>query len=410
MDALTPSLTNQKELLEVSGQFLMNTYARHPVALVKGRGLKVWDMEGTEYLDFMSGIAVNALGHCHPKVVVAIQKQAQRLLHVSNLFHISPQTELGALLVKRSFADKAFFCNSGTEAIEAAIKLARKYSKETHGPDRYEIVAAHGSFHGRTMAALSATGQEKHRKGFGPMLQGFRFVPYNDAEAIHEAVGPHTCAVLLEPVQGEGGVHVPDAAYLQRVRELCSKKDILLIFDEIQTGIGRTGHLFAYEAFNVVPDVMALAKGLGGGMAIGCLLSTAKVASAFSPGTHGTTFGGNPLACAAALATLRHILEDDILLANVRRMSDYLLSGLRNTAARFSQVVAAEPRGLGLLLGLPLAIDCSRVVRAALQARLLLTCAGDNVLRFTPPLVVEEADIDDMLDRLATALSRGAVE
>lgn len=384
----------------------MNTYARHPVALVKGRGMRVWDMHGTEYLDFMSGIAVNALGHCHPKVVVALQKQAQRLLHVSNLFHIGPQTELGTLLVQRSFADKAFFCNSGTEAIEAAIKLARKYSKDTYGPDRYEIVAAHGSFHGRTMAALSATGQEKHRKGFGPMLQGFRFVPFNDISAMEEALGPHTCAVLLEPIQGEGGIHVADVTYLQQVRELCDRKEVLLIFDEIQTGIGRTGHLFAYELFNVIPDIMALAKGLGGGVAIGCLLAKARAASAFSPGSHGTTFGGNPLASAAALATLRHILEDDILLSNVRRMGEYLRNGLKSLAYNFAHLVATEPRGAGLLLGLPLKTDCAKVTRAALEVGLLLTCAGDNVLRFTPPLIVEEADIDEMLDRLSSALTR----
>jgi len=395
-------------IIENSHRYLMHTYARHPVVLLKGRGVRVWSVENREYLDFLSGIAVNSLGHCHPKVVMAVQKQAQRLLHVSNLYHIVPQTELAERLVTNSFAEKVFFCNSGAEAVEAAVKLARKFSKERHGDDRYEIIAAENSFHGRTMAALSATGQEKHRSGFGPMLRGFRFVPFGDAEALRDAMGSKVCAVLLEPIQGEGGVNVPPPDYLARVREICDRKDVLLILDEIQTGMGRTGRLFAYEHAGILPDMVTLAKGLGSGVAIGALLATDRVAAAFTPGSHGSTFGGNPLATAAGLATLETILEDGILLKQVERTGAYLMQRLNELRSDYPWLVR-EVRGRGLLVGMELAGECGRLVKAALEAGLLLGCAGPNVLRFTPPLPVTEEEIDQMIKILTKVFSGATV-
>jgi len=401
-------MMNTHKVIENANRYLMHTYARFPVALLKGRGARVWSVDNREYLDFLSGIAVNNLGHCHPRVVMAIQKQAQRLLHVSNLYHIVPQTELAQRLVDHSFAEKVFFCNSGAEAVEAAIKLARRYSRERHGRDRFEIIAAENSFHGRTMAALSATGQEKHRKGFGPMLQGFRFVPYNDIDAMKHAMGSHVCAVLLEPVQGEGGVNVPSPEYLKRVRGLCDEKDVLLILDEVQTGMGRTGKLFAYEHSGVTPDVVALAKGLGGGVAIGALLATDRVAEAFVPGSHASTFGGNPLACAAAVAALDTLLEDGVILNNVNRMGIYLMERLSELRAAYPWLIR-EIRGEGLLVGLEIGTDGAKLVKAALDMGLLIGTAGPNVLRFCPPLIVDEKDIDELIERLSRVFSGATV-
>jgi predicted acetylornithine/succinylornithine family transaminase len=339
------------DLLADSLKNHMNVYSRQPLVLVKGRGMKVTDSDGREYYDFMGGVAVNNLGHCHPRVVVALQKQAQRLMHVSNHFHNEPQIALAKLLVKHSFADKVFFCNSGAEAIEAAIKLARRYSREVLKEDRFEIITMRGSFHGRTYGALSATAQEKFQKGFEPIVPGFRYVPFNDIGAVRQAANERTCAVLVEPIQGEGGVNIPADGYLRELRELCSSQNILLVLDEIQTGLGRTGTLFAYEQERIVPDIMALAKGLGGGMPIGALLATERVAQAFSPGTHGSTFGGNPLACAAAIASLEALLEDNILVQSVERWK-YFMDGLRDLKTRYSFI--RNIRGKGLLLGMEL--------------------------------------------------------
>ncbi|KPK43878.1 MAG: acetylornithine aminotransferase, partial [Nitrospira bacterium SM23_35] len=266
-----------KKMFDESARYLMNTYTRFPVLLRKGRGMKVWSSDGKEYLDFVGGVAVNILGHCHPRVVVAIQKQAQRLIHVSNYYHIEPQIKLAKLLVENSFADKVFFCNSGAEAMEAAIKLARKYGKEHIDPGRFEIIAANNSFHGRTIAAITASGQEKLQRGFEPLVPGFRHVPFNNIQALRDAVTGNTCAILLEPIQGEGGVRIPEEDYLKAVRDLCNEHNILLILDEVQTGMGRTGKLFAHEHFGITPDIMAMAKGLGGGVPIGAMLATDKV-------------------------------------------------------------------------------------------------------------------------------------
>ncbi|HYA26626.1 MAG TPA: acetylornithine transaminase [Thermodesulfovibrionales bacterium] len=394
-----------KKILEESNHYVMNTYSRFPIVLRKGRGMHVWSSDGKEYLDFVGGIAVNILGHCHPKVVVALQKQAQRLLHVSNLYHNEPQIKLAKLLVEHSFADKVFFCNSGAEANEAAIKLARKYAKENMSGNRFEIITALNSFHGRTLATLTATGQKKFQKGFEPLVPGFRHVEFDDIGALRRAISDDTCAVMLEPIQGEGGVRIPSSAYLRHVREECTANDLLLIFDEVQTGMGRTGMFFAYENFGIVPDIMTLAKGLGGGFPVGAMLATNSVASAFQPGNHASTFGGNPLACAAAIATIETLLEDGFILDQCRRMGDYLVRGLEDLKGEHPSVIT-DVRGMGLLVGLELTRECATIVKACMDRGVIINCTAGNVLRFTPPLIVQEKDIDHMLDILDDILGR----
>ncbi len=387
------------KLISDSNKFLMNTYNRFPIVLRKGRGMKVWGTDGKEYLDFIGGIAVNCLGHCHPKVVVALQKQAQRLLHVSNLYHIEQQIKLAKLLTKLSCTDKAFFCNSGAEAVEAAIKLARKFAKDHTTPDKYEIITAHGSFHGRTLAALSATGQVKLQKGFEPLVTGFKHVPFDDIKALKNSLSKHTCAVMLEPIQGEGGVKVPGANYLEMVRSLCDDHGLLLILDEVQTGIGRTGRFFAYEHYGIEPDIICIAKGLGGGVAIGAVLAKEKVASSFQHGTHASTFGGNPLACAAAIATIETLIEDGIIMDNCRRMEHYFRKALEKLRTEFPSLIA-EIRGLGLLLGMELTTAGDSIVNSCLEKGVLINCTSGNVLRFTPPLTVSEREVDQLINTL----------
>jgi predicted acetylornithine/succinylornithine family transaminase len=393
------SCVETKKIFEDSGNYLMHTYNRFPLAIRKGRGMKVWSTDGKEYLDFVGGVAVNCLGHCHPKVVVAIQKQAQRLIHISNYFHIEAQTKLAKILVKNSFADKAFFCNSGAEANEAAIKLARRYFRQLIGQNRFEIITALNSFHGRTLATLSATGQEKFKVGFEPLMPGFKHVEFNNIEAIENAVTKDTCAVMLEPIQGESGVKIPDPDYLTSVRKLCDRHGILLILDEVQTGIGRTGKLFAYEHYGITPDIMTLAKGLGGGVPIGALLSTDKVAAAFEPGTHGSTFGGNPLACSAAVTTLEVLLEDDFILDQCRRMGKYFNKKLGELQKEFPSIVA-EVRGMGLLVGMELTRDGAPLVSACMERGFLINCTAGNILRFMPPLIITEKEIDLLIEIL----------
>jgi predicted acetylornithine/succinylornithine family transaminase len=376
----------------------MNIYSRQPVVLVKGRGATVYDSDGREYLDFVTGVAVCILGHCNQRVVVALQKQAQRLMHVSNHFHIEPQINLAKALVGNSFADKAFFCNSGTEAIEAAIKLCRRYSRDVLKKNRYEIITMRGAFHGRTYGAVSATAQEKFHRGFEPMVPGFVYVPFNDVAAVEQAVNERTCAILVEPVQGEGGVNVPSDGYLKALRAVCDSHDLLLVLDEIQTGMGRTGKLFAYEHEGVSPDVMALAKGLGGGFPIGALLATDKAAQAFTPGAHGTTFGGNPLACATALATLETLLEDNIIIQNVEYLGRHFLERLNRLQGKYSFI--RDVRGKGLLIGIELDFNGKDIVAACLKEGFLINCTADTVLRFMPPLVITEDEIDRLIDAL----------
>ncbi|OGU13785.1 MAG: acetylornithine aminotransferase [Geobacteraceae bacterium GWC2_53_11] len=385
---------NSQQWVEKSDKYIMKTYGRYPIVPVKGLGCKLWDADGKEYLDFLAGVAVNNLGHCHPNVVAALQKQAAELIHCSNYYQIPQQIELAELLCNHSFADKAFFCNSGAEANEAAIKLARKYSRDTYGPERYEIITATDSFHGRTMATVSATGQEKVQRFFDPLLHGFKHVPFDDAAALEAAVTPNTCAVMLEPIQGEGGMNMPSPGYFQAVREICDRHGLLLIFDEVQVGMGRTGTLFAYEHFGVTPDIMTLAKALAGGAPIGTMLAKDIYAAAFVPGTHGSTFGGNPLVCAAAIATIRTILEDG-LLNRCEEIGEYLTGELEALGKKYSFV--KEVRGVGLMIGMSLAIPGADIVKKGHQRGVLLNVTHDTVLRFVPPLVVTKQEIDAMI-------------
>ncbi|MFZ3066144.1 MAG: acetylornithine transaminase [Nitrospirota bacterium] len=395
-------LTN--ELLESSKKYIMNTYNRFPVVFIKGRGVKVFDSDNREYLDFVAGIAVCNLGHCHPKVTVAFQKQAQRLVHVSNLYHNEPQIKLAKMLIENSFADKVFFCNSGAEANEAAIKLVRKYAKEKLKGNRYEIITMEKSFHGRTMATITATAQEKVQKGFEPLLPGFKYAPFNNIDAVKKAINKKTAAVMLEPIQGEGGVNIPDNDYLKKLRRLCNDEGILLVFDEVQTGMGRTGRLFAYEHYGIEPDIMTLAKALGNGVAIGAMLAKDSIAEAFTPGSHATTFGGNPLACSAANAALETIIEDGILFENCVRMGDYLTKGLKEL--KKEHFFIKDIRSKGLLVGMELTIDGKDIVMECLKDGLLINCTMDKILRFLPPLIVTKEEIDSMLEILYGVLKR----
>ncbi|MCS7203961.1 MAG: aspartate aminotransferase family protein [Thermodesulfovibrio sp.] len=383
-----------KEIIANAEKLFIPTYTRFPIVLRKGRGIKVWDINDKEYLDFLGGIAVNILGHCPRKVVIAVQKQVQRLIHVSNLYYTEPQLQLAEILVKNSFADRVFLCNSGTEAIEGALKLARIYMKNKFGKNRFEFIATFNSFHGRSFGSLSVTGQKKYHEGFEPLLEGVKFVPFNDAEAIEKVINENTCAVILEPIQAEGGINIPSKNYLKKVREICNKYKIPLILDEIQTGIGRTGKLFAYEHFAVEPDIITVAKGLGGGIPIGAFLTKEEIAQAMGPKTHASTFGGNPVACAAAVATLETVLEDGYLLDYCQRISKYFIKKLNSLKEKHTDKIK-EIRGIGLLIGVELTIDGSEIVKKCLDKGLLIGTAGDGrVLRFTPPLVVTKEDID----------------
>ncbi len=380
----------------------MDNYARVPIRLVRGQGSRVWDEQGRAYLDFVSGIAVNTLGHAHPRLAEAVCEQARRLIHCSNLYHIPEQEQLAARLCALSGLDRAFFCNSGAEANEAAIKLARKYYHDMGSPRR-TVISATQSFHGRTVLTLTATGQEKVKRGFDPLPAGFVHVPLNDAAALERSLGPDTAAVLLEPIQGEGGVREASIAYLRHVRRLCDENGILMILDEVQTGIGRTGCMFAYEHFGIRPDVLTLAKGLGGGVPIGCMLATEQVASAFGPGSHGSTFGGNPLSCRAALTVL-DVIEREQLLRNVRERGERLMRGLEELLRRFPCI--REVRGQGLLVGMELDRDVARLMELARAQGLLVLSAGARVLRLLPPLTVSDQEIDEALRRLEAALAR----
>jgi predicted acetylornithine/succinylornithine family transaminase len=392
---------NTEEIIALTDDYVMHTYGRIPLALVRGEGARVWDAEGREYIDFVGGLAVCSLGHCHPAVTEAIAAQARTLMHVSNLYHIEPQAKLARLLVENSCGDKVFFCNSGAEANEAAIKLARKYAKKNMGPENYEIITALKSFHGRTLATITATGQSKYQEGFEPLPQGFKYVPFNDLDALKDAIGPHTCAVMLEPVQGEGGVNEATQEYLAGARELCDQHGFLLIFDEVQCGLGRTGKFLTYQHYGVGPDIITLAKALGGGFPIGAMLAREGAASAFSPGDHASTFGGNPLACAAGLAVMDKLLNNGVV-DNAARVGEYFKNKLATLAARYNFI--SEVRGRGLMLGLELALDGRDIVARCQNRGLLINCVNNNVLRFIPPLIITAKDVDAALEILTGVL------
>ncbi|MDY6905540.1 MAG: acetylornithine transaminase [Thermodesulfobacteriota bacterium] len=394
-----------QNIKEKADMVFANTYKRIPLVIESGAGSTVRDDTGRTYTDFVAGIAVCNLGHAHPAVVHALCEQARKLFHVSNLYYTTPQTELAAQLVAKSFADRVFFCNSGAEANEAAIKMARKYFSDKEEAFRYRIITMEQSFHGRTMATLSATGQDKIKQGFAPLLEGFDHVPFNDIDALSAAMTDETCAVMLEPVQGEGGVICPAPGYLSAVRHLCDEHGALLIFDEVQTGMGRTGTLFAHEHDKVQPDIMTLAKAMGNGLPIGAMLATEDVAKAFAPGAHATTFGGTPVICAAALAVLTTI-ENEGVLAHCREMGGYFKSQLIGLKEKHDSI--REVRGIGLLLGLVLNMDGAPVVSACLEKGFLINCIQDNVLRFAPPLVITKAEIDGLITCLDAVLATTA--
>jgi acetylornithine/N-succinyldiaminopimelate aminotransferase len=398
--AMNPELNNA-HWVEQTSQYVAHTYGRFPVAMVRGEGCYLWDADGKRYLDFVAGLAVCNLGHAHPAVTEAIREQAGQLLHVSNLFHIPGQAALARKICENSFGDRVFFANSGAEAIEGALKVARKYGAEVGG-GRFEIITTENSFHGRTYGAVSATGQEKYWQGFAPLLPGIRHVPYGDLEAMRSAMGEQTAAVLLEPIQGEGGVNMPPAGYLAAVRRMCDEHGVLLMLDEVQVGNGRTGALWAYEHEGITPDVMTLAKGLAGGMPIGALVMTNKVASVLTPGAHASTFGGNPLAMAAGLAAFEALSQPQ-LLRHVTDMGDYLTGRLVELSRRHPVIRAV--RGRGLIVGAELAIAGAGIVRECLERGVIINCARDRVLRFLPPLIVTQEQIDEVLALLEDVLA-----
>jgi len=396
-------MSQQDDLVAAGRRLLTNNYRQAPIVMARGEGCFLYDVEGRRYLDMTAGVAVCVLGHGHPGLADAIGAQARRLLHVSNLYYIEAQLQLAEALSRRALHGRAFFCNSGTEANEAALKLARRYQIVTRGqPDRTEIVAFENSFHGRTFGALSVTGQPKYRDGFGPLVTPVRFIPFGDAAAARAAIGERTAAVIVEPIQAEGGINLPPAGYLQELRRACSDAGAVLIFDEVQTGTGRTGSYYAFEGEGVVPDVVTMAKGMAGGVPIGAMLANEEVARGFEPGTHASTFGGNPFATAAALY-IQHAIDELGLLDHVREMGAHLGSALLRLAER-RRPKTRGARGRGLLQGVIIDGDPTDVVVRARSAGLLLSLAGANVVRFVPPLIVGKQEIDEAIEILDRVL------
>ncbi len=391
------------EIMEMDSRYYMNTFgARTPVCFEYGKGMKLYDSLGRQYYDFLGGIAVNALGHGHPALVEAVRSQAEKLIHCSNLYYIESQAKLAKILAENSCADRVFFANSGAEANEGAIKLARIYFKKKNMPEKYGIITLKNSFHGRTLTTVAATGQEKYQKPYAPLIPGFKHVQINDLDALVRAVDDETCAIMMELVQGESGVHPLDTGYVTAVRKMCDEKGLLLIIDEIQTGMGRTGKLFAYEHYGIEPDMFTLAKALAGGVPIGALCAKESVAQAFAPGDHGSTFGGNPLACAAGLAVMETMLTED-LPANAARMGSYLKEGLLALKDRFS--IITEIRGLGLMAGIELGQEKAVEVKNKLfEQGFLVGSVGASVIRLLPPLIIQKEDIDTFIKALEQVL------
>ena len=380
-----------EEVIAAGQKYVMNTYGRLPIVIDKGEGCYVWDLDGNRYLDLVAGIAVNSLGHSHPAVTKAIQEQCGKLLHCSNLYWIENQVKLAKLLVEKSGLGKAFFCNSGAEANEAAIKLARKWGNG----EKYHIITMQKSFHGRTLGSLAATAQEKYQKAFRPLPEGFSAVPLGDLEALEKEIRPETCAIMLEPIQGESGIHVPSKEYMQGVQALCRKHNILLILDEVQTGLGRTGKAFAFQNFDLEPDIISLAKAIANGVPMGAIVAKTEVADCFKPGDHATTFGGTPIASAAGFAACSILLEDDFL-ANVQEVGQYFREQLQGIAERHSGMIQ-EVRGMGLMIGCELTGSAKDAAARLLEQGVLVNSIGDHVLRFVPPLVISKEQIDEFI-------------
>ncbi len=387
--------------IEKTDKYVFNTYSRIQKVFVKGREATLWDEDGKSYTDFLAGIAVCSLGHCHPAVTEAVCNQAKELIHVSNLYYTAPQAELARLLVEKSFADRVFFANSGAEANEAAIKLARRYFNEKGQNDRFKIITMEQSFHGRTMATLSATGQEKIRKGFDPIVDGFIYVPFNDIDSLKKNIDNSICAVMLEPVQGEGGVIPADPDYLKSVRKICDDNGILLIFDEVQSGMGRCGRLFAHEIYNIKPDIMTLAKALGNGLPIGAMLASEKAAKGFSPGSHATTFGGTPLVTSAAIEVVKIISEPEFL-KQCREKGAYLRERLGSLKEKHNSI--KEIRGKGLLVGMEINGDAGKIVSECMNKGFIINAIQGRILRFAPPLVITKEEIDGLIKVLDSVL------
>jgi acetylornithine/N-succinyldiaminopimelate aminotransferase len=395
-------LKKSDEYKRLAGECLTPNYGNREVVLARASGARVWDTDGREYLDFLAGISVNNLGHCPPAVVKALQKQAEEIMHCSNLYLIPAQVELAARLCELSFAERCFFANSGAEVNEAAVKLARLYSRKKHGrDDRFDVITMRNSFHGRTLAMITATGQEKVQKGFEPLMPGFKYAVFNDIESVRGVIDDHTCAIMVEPVQGEGGITPATAEFLGALREECDKRDMLLIYDEVQSGMGRCGKLFAYEVTGVVPDVLTLAKALGNGFPIGAMLTKADIAAVLEPGTHGSTFGGNPLACAVAKAVLDEMIEKDIP-ARSEEMGRYFRAALAKRLEGSS--IVKEVRGHGLMVGVELTQPGMDVVKTCLDKGLLINCTMNTVLRLLPPLTVTREECDRAAEIVAAAV------
>ncbi len=382
------------DVIEKADKVMAATYSRFPIVLTQGEGCTLYDETGGTYTDFVAGIAVCNLGHAHPGIARAIADQARRLVHVSNLYYTEPQTALAEWLVEHSFADRVFFCNSGAEANEAAIKLVRKYFKDRGAPERFRIITMEGSFHGRTIATLSATGQAKIQKGFEPLVEGFDIVPFNDLDAVQDVITGQTCAIMLEPIQGEGGVRCPASGYLEGLRNLCDQEGLLLVFDEVQTGMGRTGKLFAYEHFGMTPDIMTLAKALANGLPMGAMLAKERVAASFTPGSHACTFGGTPLVATAALTVVKALVEEGVL-RNCERVGQYFKDRLLDLKSKYAFI--QEVRGKGLLLGLDLDCDGVSIVKTCMERGFLINCTQEHILRFIPPLIIQEGQIDSLI-------------
>ncbi|MBI5417821.1 aspartate aminotransferase family protein [Candidatus Poribacteria bacterium] len=391
-----------EEVKKLYNKYVMNTYTRNELSLTHGEGVYVWDNAGKKYLDFLSGIAVSNIGYKHPKWIKSVNEQINNIIHSSNLFYIEPQAKLAQKIIQNSLlGGKCFFCNSGAEANEAAIKLARKYAHNSDSKKRFEIITMEQSFHGRTMATITATGQKKYQEGFDPLLPGFIYSPFNDFDALKSKITDNICAIMIELLQAEGGLRVADKNFIKKTSELCKEKNILFIIDEVQTGIGRCGDLFAYKLYDIEPDIFTLAKALGNGVPIGAMIAKKEIADTFKPGMHASTFGGNHLACSSALAVINTILDEN-LLSNCKEMEKYLFLCLTKLKNKHS--IVKDVRGLGLLIGMELTCPAGDIVAKCMQNGVILNCVQGNVLRFAPPLIIKKEHIDSMIEILDEAL------